>query len=70
MTRHPDEIIRELRQRYQAAYTAYQSCVDALTASMKHGGPTDELLEKEAAALRELNEARGAFRDALLDLTP
>lgn len=59
--------LRELRQRYQAAYNAYQSCVDALTAAMKQGGPSDELLEKEAKALRELNEARAAYRDALLD---
>ena len=63
-----EDKLRELRQRYQLAYTAYQSCVDALTAVMsKHEGPSAELMDKEAKALRELNEARAAYRDALLE---
>ena len=61
--------LRELRQRYQAAYTAYQSCVDALTEIGSRGEkPSDELLHKEAHALRELNEARAAYRDALMEI--
>jgi hypothetical protein len=60
--------LRDLRQRYQAAYTAYQSCVDALTEmGLKGEKPSDELLQREAKALRELNEARAAYRDALME---
>jgi hypothetical protein len=60
--------LRELRQRYNAAYTAYQSCVDALTEMGLRGEkPSPELLEKEAKALRDLNEARAAYRDALME---
>jgi hypothetical protein len=59
--------LRELRQRYNAAYAAYQSCVDALTEiGLRGEKPSPELLENEAKALRELNEARAAYRDALL----
>jgi hypothetical protein len=69
MPRATEEKLRELRQRYQAAYTAYQSCVDALTdASFRGERPPAELMEKEAKALRELNEARAAYRDALLEI--
>jgi hypothetical protein len=61
--------LRVLRQKYQAAYTAYQSCVDALAAlAAKRETPSAELLEKEGKALRELNEARAAYRDALMDI--
>lgn len=64
-----EKALRELRQRYQAAYTAYQSCVDALAAlSIKGEKATDELLTKEAKALRELNEARSLYRDALMEI--
>jgi hypothetical protein len=64
-----EEHLRELRQRYQVAYTAYQSCVDALTkVSFKGEKPSSELWAKEAMALRELNEARAAYRDALLEI--
>jgi hypothetical protein len=63
-----EDELRDLRLKYQAAYTAYQSCVDALTAlNLKGETPSDELLEMEAKALRELNETRAAYRDALLD---
>jgi hypothetical protein len=64
-----EDKLRELRQKYQAAYTAYQSCVDALTElSFKGEKPSAELLAKEAKALRELNETRAAYRDALLEI--
>ena len=65
-----EEKLRELRLQYQAAYTAYQSCVDALTAlSFKGERPSAELLENEAKALRTLNEARALYRDALLEIS-
>jgi hypothetical protein len=60
-----DEQLRELRERYRVAYTAYMSCVDALTVlvSKREKAPA-ELMEKEAKALRELNEARCVPRRA------
>jgi hypothetical protein len=67
MPRPTDEQLLELRLRYQSAYTAYQSCVDALTElSIRGERPDPELLRQEARALRELNEARAAYRDAIL----
>jgi hypothetical protein len=63
-----EDELRELRQLYNAAYTAYQSCVDALTEiGLRGEKPSSELLENEAKALRALNEARAAYRDALLE---
>ena len=54
-----DAALRNLRQRYHCAYTAHQSCVLALNeATMSGKRPSPELLEKEAAALRERAEAR------------
>jgi hypothetical protein len=67
MARPTEEQLLELRLRYQSAYTAYQSCVDALTeVSIRGERPDPELLRQEAQALRELNEARAAYRDAIL----
>lgn len=64
-----DERLRELRQRYNAAYTAYQSCVLALNEAITSGnGPTPELLKNEAAALRELTEARANLLAAIGEL--
>lgn len=66
--RFSDADLRELRQRYNTAYAAYKSCVDAMTElCFKGDKPSSELLEQEAKALRELNEARTAYRNALLD---
>jgi hypothetical protein len=60
--------LRDLRQRYNTAYAAYKSCVDAMTElCFKGEKPSADLLEKEAKALRELNGARTAYRNALLD---
>jgi hypothetical protein len=59
MTRIIDDQLGELRQRYNAAYTAYQSCVLALNESALLGEPPSKmLLGNEAKALRELTEAR------------
>jgi len=58
--------LRDLRHRYNAAYTAYQSCVQALTeVTMSGKRPSPELLANEAKALHELTEARGKLLAAL-----
>jgi len=63
-----DERLRELRLRYNAAYTAYQSCVLALNeAAMSGKPPSNTLLENEAKALRELTEARAKLLAAMAD---
>ncbi len=55
-----DAALRELRQRYNTAYTAYQSCVIALNQALMSGQPPPKsLLDNEATALRELTDARG-----------
>ena len=60
--------LRDLRQRYNAAYTAYQSCVLALNeVSMSGKRPSPELLANEAKALHELTEARGKLLAALAE---
>ena len=67
MTQFTEVVLRELRQRYQAAYEAYQSCVQALAEIERKGEmPSEELLTKESHALHELNEARDRYRDALI----
>ena len=54
--------------RYNAAYTAYQSCVLALNdAAMSGKPPSKTLLENEARSLRELTEARGKLLAAMAD---
>ena len=54
-----DERLRELKFRYNAAYTAYQSCVLALNEAATSGKrPSPELLRNEAAARRQLTDAR------------
>jgi hypothetical protein len=61
-----DAELRALRLRYNAAYSAYQSCVLALNEIVLAGQPaSDELLKSEAAALRELTEARGKLLHGL-----
>ena len=60
--------LRELRHRYNAAYTAYQSCVIALNeAALSGQPPSPELLKSEASALRDLNEARAALLAAMAE---
>ena len=58
--------VRTLRMRYNAAYSAYQSCVLSLNeAAMAGQRPSQELLNSEAAALFELTEARGQLLAAM-----
>jgi hypothetical protein len=58
--------LRELRLRYNAAYSAYQDCVIALNGQAMSGqAASPELLKKEAEALRELTEARAELLAAM-----
>jgi hypothetical protein len=62
--------LRELRLRYNAAYSAYQSCLIALNeVAMSGQAASKALLENEANALRELTEARGNLIAAMAQLT-
>jgi hypothetical protein len=61
-----DADLRELRLRYNAAYSAYQGSVIALNTSAMTGQAASlELLANEAAALRELTETRAALLAAM-----
>ena len=61
--------LRELRLRYNGAYSAYQSCLIALNeAAMSGQPPSKALLENEATALRELTEARGNLIAAMAQI--
>jgi hypothetical protein len=52
--------------RYQAAYTAYQACVRALTeAAMSGALPSTTLLEQEAKALGVLTKTRANLLAAM-----
>jgi hypothetical protein len=58
--------LRELRLRYNAAFSAYQYCVIALAETALSGrAASPELLRCEAQALRDLIEARSHVLDAL-----
>jgi hypothetical protein len=60
--------LRDLRLKYNAAYTAYQSCVIAMNECALRGvAPSDELLKNEAEALRVLNEARATLLAAMAE---
>jgi len=62
--------LRQLRLRYNAAYSAYQNCVIALNeAAMSGQAASQELLQNEAAALRDLTEARAALLAAMSSAT-
>ena len=59
--------LRDLRQRYRLAYTAYMHCVHELAdASQRAERPRSDLIEAEDRAFRELAEARQSLMDALL----
>jgi len=56
--------------RYNAAYSAYQSCLIAINEAAASGlTPSKALLANEANALRELNEARGNLIAAMGRIT-
>jgi hypothetical protein len=59
--------LRVLRHKYRTAYTAYMSCVHALSDAGENGDrPPNDLLEAEAEALSALMAARGSFLAAIL----
>ena len=58
--------LRELRHKYNAAYTTYMQCVQALSDASQSGVlPAAEVLELEDQALNELTALRKALLDAL-----
>ena len=62
--------LREFRQKYDAAYAAYQSCVNAVNeATMTGNRPAPELVSNEGKAIRELSEARANLLAALAEIT-
>jgi hypothetical protein len=62
--------LQSLRLKYNTAYTAYRSCVEALSRTSVDGGtPSRDLLEKEAYALRNLTDARTNLLAAMRDST-
>ena len=66
MSRTTEATLETLRMKYNAAYEAYQSCVRELIDAGKDGGkPSQELLDDEAKAIYQLNEARGALIAAM-----
>ncbi|HET7609591.1 MAG TPA: hypothetical protein VFL84_12995 [Gammaproteobacteria bacterium] len=61
-------VLQELRMRYQAAYTAYQACVRAVTeATMSGSTPSSMLLEQEAKALGALTKTRASLLAAMAE---
>ncbi len=61
-----DTTLRALRLRYNAAYSAHQSCVNALNeAALSGQAASPELVRNEAIALRQLTEARRELRIAM-----
>ena len=64
-----DAELTHLRLRYETAYEVYQSCVLALEQIWRGGEtPSAQLLKRHAQALRELNEERTPYRDALVQV--
>ena len=62
-----DDVLIELRVRYETAYDAYQSSVLKLEEAWRAGDqPAPELRSRHAELLRQLNEERARYRDALM----
>jgi hypothetical protein len=60
--------LQPLPLKYNAAYTAYRGCVDALSkASVDGEAPSPDRLQKEATTLRELADARSNLLAAMRD---
>ena len=67
-TRYHPSAAATLRLKYNAIYTAYRGCVEALSkASIDGGTPSPDLLQKEVTALRELTEVRANLLAAMRD---
>jgi hypothetical protein len=64
----PAPALQELRMRYQAAYSAYQACVRAVTeATMSGSVPSPTMLEQEAKALGALTKLRANLLAAMAE---
>ena len=62
-----DDVLVELRVRYETAYDAYQSSVLKLEEAWRAGDqPAPELRARHAELLRRLNEERARYRNALM----
>lgn len=58
--------LNELRHEFKRAYTAYLSCVQALSDASQRGvWLPDDVLKKEEKAINDLTRRRGALLDAL-----
>ena len=63
-----DPALQELRMRYQAAYTAHQACVRAVSeATMSGIMPSPAMLEHEAKALGALTKLRARLLAAMAE---
>ena len=68
MPRVTEAELAALRMKYQAAYTAHQSCLRAVTEAALSGTEVSPpLLEQEAKALRELTRLRAALLAAMAE---
>ena len=64
----PTKTIRDLRHKYKVAYTAYMSCVHALSdAGLRGEVPGKEILERERRAFDDIAETRKALLRALAE---
>jgi hypothetical protein len=62
-----DDVLVELRARYETAYDAYQSSVLKLEEAWRAGDqPSPELQARHADLLKQLNEERARYRGALV----
>ncbi len=58
--------LRELRLKYKSAFSAHESCLQALTeAKLRGEEPARELVARETEALRAVNEARDRLIGAM-----
>ncbi len=65
------EELRQLRHRYKEAYTAYMTCVQALSDASQQGvRPEDNAKQNEQKVFNELAFARMLLLDALAERRP
>jgi hypothetical protein len=69
MPRVTEAALLELKLKYQAAHSTYDSRVAALSETERRGAvPSNDRLEELATALAALERARREYRDALFEL--
>ena len=65
------DALRSARQRYKAAYDAYQACAERNARNLLYGyGPTAQELAAEAEARETLAAARQEWLDAMAAVPP